>query len=218
VTQRGLFISFEGIDGSGKSTQLELCAQALEASGQAVVVTRNPGGTPFGVELRRILLHGDSPIGTTAELLLFMADRAQHREELILPALAEGKIILCDRYSDSTLAYQGYGRSLPLETIRELNAIATQGLSPALTFLFDGEPSLLAQRVTKRGQVDRLEGEPLSFRERVRSGYCALAQAEPERIQMLDASQSIEALHAEVMARIHSKALSLTFQTASKSW
>jgi dTMP kinase len=200
--KKGVFISFEGIDGSGKSTQLQLCADALAQAGHSVVVTRNPGGTPFGTELRRILLHGDYAVGSLSELLLFMADRAQHREELILPALAAGKIVLCDRYHDSTLAYQGYGRGLNLAMIRQLNAIATQGLMPELTFLFDGDPAILAQRVNKRGQVDRLEGEPLSFRERVREGYYALAKEEPERIRILDATQSIDALWAEVLGYV----------------
>jgi dTMP kinase len=195
----GLFVTFEGIDGSGKSTQMQLCAKTLEAQGYSVVLTRNPGGTEFGQELREILLHSTKPVSPISELLLFIADRAQHMDEVVFPALAQGKIILCDRHMDSTLAYQGYGRSLPLETIQTLNQIAIQTRKPDITFLLDGPPDVLAQRVTQRGKADRLEGEVQDFHIRVRRGYLALAEAEPERIQVFNALESPPLLHQQLM-------------------
>lgn len=202
TTPRGLFVTFEGIDGSGKTTQMELCAQALESAGHAVVLTRNPGGTEFGLELRQILLHSTKPVYPLSELLLFIADRAQHMDELVFPALKAGKIILCDRHLDSTVAYQGYGRGLSLETIQELNQIAIQGRKPDLTLLFDGDLNVLAQRVNHRGQADRMEQEKADFHRRVREGYLAIAQQEPKRITVVDATQDIQALHTQVMAYI----------------
>lgn len=195
----GLFITFEGIDGSGKSTQMELCAQALEAKGHSVVLTRNPGGTEFGQELREILLHYPKSVYPISELLLFIADRAQHMDEVVFPALVEGKIVLCDRHIDSTVAYQGYGRNLPLDTIQTLNRIAIQTRKPDVTFLFDGPPDVLAERVNQRGKADRLEGEVQDFHVRVRQGYLALAEAEPERIQVLNALETPQALHQQLM-------------------
>lgn len=200
--ETGLLITFEGLDGSGKSTQLTLCAQALEQAGHGVVVTRNPGGTAFGQELREILLHSPRQVFPLSELLLFIADRAQHMDEVVFPAMAEGKIVLCDRHMDSTLAYQGYGRGLPMDTIRELNHIALQGKMPDQTFLFDGDPAILAQRVTQRGRADRLEGEKAEFHRKVREGFLDLARQEPERIRVFDALKSAEALHEEVMRQL----------------
>lgn len=200
--KHGLFVTFEGIDGSGKSTQMQLCAQALEAAGHSVVLTRNPGGTAFGLELRQILLHSTQTVYPMSELLLFIADRAQHMDEVVFPALAEGKIILCDRHMDSTLAYQGYGRGLALATIRELNEIAIQGRKPDLTLLFDGDPATLAQRVNNRGKADRLEGEKADFHRRVREGFLELAQLEPQRIQVLNALEPIEQLQAQTLQQV----------------
>lgn len=196
----GVFITFEGIDGSGKSTQLQLCADALQAAGFEVVVTRNPGGTELGTEIRQMLLHHPGFVSSTCELLLYMADRAQHMDEVVLPALAAGKIVLCDRHIDSTVAYQGYGRELSLDLIESLNETATHGKKPHLTLLFDGPPQELAKRVSNRGQEDRLEREALSFREKVRDGYLKVADAHPDRIRVLDATASVEQLHQEVMA------------------
>lgn len=203
--QQGLFITFEGIDGSGKSTQLALCAEALQTDGHGVVVTRNPGGTPFGLELREILLHSKQTVFPVSELLLFIADRAQHMDEVVFPALAAGKIVLCDRHIDSTLAYQGYGRGISIETIRELNQIAIQGKKPDLTLLFDAEPDVLARRVTQRGQADRLEGEKAEFHRKVREGFLDLAGQEPERIRVLNALESQESLHRQVMGLLKEK-------------
>lgn len=199
LSMRGLFVTFEGIDGSGKSTQLERAAAALEAQGRSVVITRNPGGTAFGQELREILLHAEHQVYPTSELLLFIADRAQHMNEVVFPALAAGQIVLCDRHLDSTVAYQGYGRGLDLAMIHQLNEVAIQGRKPDLTLLFDGPPPLLAQRVKDRGRADKLEGEAQAFHERVREGYRTEAANEPQRILVLDALKSAETLHEEVM-------------------
>lgn len=199
---KGLFITFEGIDGCGKSTQLGLCAEALQQAGHQVVVTRNPGGTEFGQELRNILLHSPRKVFPISELLLFIADRAQHMDEVVFPALNAGKIVLCDRHMDSTLAYQGYGRDIDMETIRELNQIAVQGTQPDLTFLFDADPAILAQRVSKRGQADRLEGEKAEFHIRVREGFLTLAKQEPERIRVINALEAPEAIHQRVMQHL----------------
>jgi dTMP kinase len=206
-SSRPLFITFEGIDGSGKSTQLELCAEALRADGRReVVVTRNPGGTDFGRELRRILLHSSHPLEPMSELLLFMADRAQHMDEVVMPALARGAIVLCDRHGDSTLAYQGYGRGMDLDTIRSLNALATRGRQPDLTLLFDGDPAALARRVSGRGREDRMEGESLAFRVRVREGYLRLMERDPGRLLWVDAEGGgIGQIHEQVMNLIESR-------------
>lgn len=203
--KNGLFITFEGIDGSGKSTQLALCAEALTQAGHEVIITRNPGGTEFGQELRKILLHSTHQVFPLSELLLFIADRAQHTEEVVIPAVSAGKIVLCDRHMDSTLAYQGYGRGLPIETIRELNAIAIQGQKPDFTLLFDAEPDILAQRVSKRGQADRMEGEKAEFHRKVREGFLRLAEQEPERIHVFNALDSQTALHQAVMRLLETK-------------
>jgi dTMP kinase len=203
--KQGLFITFEGIDGSGKSTQMERAARALEDRGYQVVLTRNPGGTEFGQELRQILLHHPGTVFPVSELLLFISDRAQHMDEVVFPALEEGKIVLCDRHMDSTVAYQGYGRGLSLDTIQELNTIAVQGHPPDLTLLFDGPPEALSQRVIKRGQADRLEGEALDFHTRVREGYQSLAQQQPARVHTLNALRDMDTLHQQTMDIILAK-------------
>jgi dTMP kinase len=198
----GLLITFEGIDGCGKSTQLAECAQALLQYGispDRIVKTRNPGGTLFGQALRDILLHSDYQLTSLSELLLFITDRAHHMETLVLPALQAGRIVLCDRYIDSTLAYQGYGRQLDVTLITQLNAIAIQGKKPDLTFLLDGDPVLLRGRITTRGQADRMEQEKIEFYQAVRHGFLTLARQEPERILVLDALQTVPELQEQVM-------------------
>jgi dTMP kinase len=202
VSESGYFISFEGIDGSGKSTQMTLCADALRSRGYEVVVTRNPGGTELGADIRRMLLHHPGYVSPTCELLLYMADRAQHMDEVVLPALEAGKIVLCDRHIDSTVAYQGHGRGLSLSLIHTLNETATHGRKPDLTLLFDADPEILASRVESRGEADRLEREALAFRQRVRQGYLALAHRDCDRFIVLDATESIEHLHHQVMDRL----------------
>lgn len=202
TSNNGYFITFEGIDGSGKSTQMTLCADALRSSGYEVVVTRNPGGTELGSQIRQILLHHPSYVSPTCELLLYMADRAQHMDEVIIPALEAGKIILCDRHIDSTVAYQGHGRGLSLSLINTLNETATHSRKPDLTLLFDATPEVLAARVSNRGEEDRLEREALAFKQKVRQGYLALAHKDCNRFIVLDATESIESLHRQVMDRL----------------
>ncbi len=193
-----MFITFEGIDGSGKSTQLQRLAAALEGQGFPVLCTRDPGGTELGREIRHILLHRPGYVSPQCELFLFMADRAQHVDELIRPALAEGKIVLCDRFIDSTVAYQGGGRGLPIEDIHQLNAMATGGLKPDKTLLFDAPVDILLRRAKNRSDADRLEQEDIDFYERIRSQYLALAQAEPHRFLIVNAAQPIDAITAQL--------------------
>jgi dTMP kinase len=186
-----LFVTFEGIEGSGKSTHLRLLAAALRTAGHAVVETREPGGTGLGTWLREILLRpSPTPPAALAELLLYCADRAQHIEEVIRPALAAGQVVLCDRFSDSTIAYQGYGRGLSLETVRALDAEARGGLVPDLTFLLDCPPATGVGRARARpGNGDRFEQEALAFHEAVRGGFHALVAAAPGRYRVLDTTE-----------------------------
>jgi len=201
----GLFVTFEGIEGSGKSTHVRQLAVALRAAGHDVVETREPGGTALGQTLRDLLLAPSStPLEPTAELMLYCADRAQHVAQLIRPALAAGRIVLCDRFSDSTIAYQGYGRGLDLELVRSLDARARGGLEPDLTFVLDCPPEAGLARVHKRSGVgDRFEQEALAFHEAVRRGFHALAAAEPARYRVIDSTPPA----AEVGARIRAEML-----------
>ncbi len=209
-----MFITFEGIDGSGKSTQMGFCRDVLQAAGHETLLTRNPGGTELGQGLRQILLHHPGYVSPTCELLLYIADRAQHMDEVVLPALEAGKFVLCDRHLDSTVAYQGYGRDLDRAMIDRLNAIATHGRKPELTLLFHGPPEKLLERVSRRGKADRLEREELDFYEKVADGYLALAEAEPERFAVLDALQPIDTLHREIIAVLNDRlGVSLTAKT-----
>jgi dTMP kinase len=202
----GLLITFEGIEGSGKSTHLRLLARALRDAGRDVVETREPGGTALGQALRDVLLAPSStPPEPLAELLLYCADRAQHAAEVIRPALAAGRIVLCDRFSDSTIAYQGYGRGLDLDTVRALDARARGGLEPDLTFLLDCSPTAGLARVHKRsGTGDRFEQEALAFHEAVRRGFHALAAAAPARYRVIDSTPPA----AEVGERVRAEMLS----------
>jgi dTMP kinase len=195
-----LFVTFEGIEGSGKSTHLGLLAAHLRSAGHRVVETREPGGTAAGRAIRAILLGADAlPLEPLAELLLYCADRTQHLGEIVRPALASGHVVLCDRFSDSTIAYQGYARGLDLETVRALDAQARGGLRPDLTFLLDCPARGGLRRARGRGAAgDRFEDAPLAFHERVRAGFRALAAAEPERFHAVDST----APRGEVAARI----------------
>jgi dTMP kinase len=180
------FISFEGIEGCGKSTQVRLVAERL---GPRAVETREPGGTLIGQALRDIVLDPRTQaLSPVAELLIYFADRAQHVAEVIRPALAEGRIVLCDRHVESSLAYQGYGRGLPLDAIRALGRLAAGGLRPDAIVLVDVPVALGLSRARRRGASDRLEAEELAFHERVRAGYDALAAQEPERWLRVDGS------------------------------
>lgn len=197
MSKKGLFITFEGADGSGKSTQHKKAAKYLQNSGQEVISTRDPGGTPLGTKIREILLHHDGKIANYCELFLYLADRAQHVDEKILPALESGKTVLCDRYVDSTLAYQGYARGLDKEEILMLNNIAAQSLMPDLTFVFDVSTETAEKRVGET--KDRLESEAKEFHQKVREGFLDLAKKYPQRIKVIDANQSIEEVFAEVV-------------------
>ncbi len=199
------FISVEGIDGSGKSTQLQMLAAALRARGHVVVTTREPGGTALGTRLRAALLDAREQVDPLAELLLYAADRAQHLRRLVRPALDAGQIVLTDRYADATRAYQGAGRGFAPQLIDEVIAIATGGLQPDLTLLFDLSVERGRERTHRRAhggvQVgDRLDSEDAAFHQRVREAYLRLVEREPARVRVFNASLSAEATHAEVMA------------------
>lgn len=196
--ERGLFITFEGCDGCGKTTQLELLAKYLTSQGYSVITTREPGAKGLGVRLREILLNYDGEVSSNCESFLFLADRAQHIDTIVKPAIDQGKIVLCDRHIDSTAAYQGYGRGINLEQINYLNNIATSGLKPDLTLLFDVDTQTSMARVGKN--QDRMESAGILFQEKVRNGYLEIAKNEPQRIKILDAKKSIEQLHQEVLA------------------
>ncbi|MDF1535701.1 MAG: dTMP kinase [bacterium] len=192
---RGIFITFEGIEGSGKTTLMELVARSLGRNGRNCVLTREPGGTPLGLSLRRVLLDPSAAqISSTAELMLFAADRAQHVAEVIRPALDHDSIVLCDRFSDATVAYQGYGRGLPLEVIASVDSQARGETAPDLTVLLDltvGE-GLGRARSRNEGSCgpseSRIDEEETAFHQRVRDGYLDLAREEPDRFLVLDAT------------------------------
>ena len=183
---RGKFITFEGPEGSGKSTQVALLGDWLQAEGLPYLITREPGGTGIGGEIRSVLLSvRDEKMAPEAELFLYEADRAQHIAEVIRPALDAGTHVLCDRFTDSTLAYQAFGRGLPEERVRELNAQASGGLVPDLTLLFEGSPEENLQRARGGTGGDRLEGEDLNFHERVWNGFLQLQRGDPARIRLV---------------------------------
>jgi len=207
-------ISFEGGDGSGKSTQLRLLADYLSSRGRDCVCTREPGGTNLGQMIRKVLLEvGDEQIFSQTEIFLYLADRAQHVREIIQPALASGKIVLCDRFTDSTLAYQGYGRGADFGALRQMNLIASGGIVPDLTLLLDCPVELALSRTARRvkeqrateNPEDRFEREQVKFHERVRRGFQELARAEPERIHVLDASASVEDVHGQIKKIVDQK-------------
>ena len=198
----GTFITFEGIDGSGKSTQLRLLASFLRLSGCEVVITREPGGTPLGVRLRAALLDSQEEVDPLTELLVFAADRAQHVRRFLHPALQSGRIVLSDRYADATAAYQGAGRGFSQNLIAEIVTLATEGLKPELTFLFDLPVSDCANRTRRRSKGknkgDRLDAETTEFHMRVREAYLRIAAEEPERVKVIDSSGPVEQTHARV--------------------
>jgi dTMP kinase len=195
----GVFITLEGPEGAGKTTQLKLLSKFLEEQDIAHVITRDPGGTALGKPIRRVLLQSEAPIHPVTELLLYEADRAQNVSEIIRPNLAAGKLVFCDRYIDSTLAYQGYGRNLDLKLIGLLNDIATEGLRPDVTILFDIESEAGLARLHPSGH-DRLEREAIEFHRKVRMGYLELAKQEPERYRIIAAAGPMSAVQDELRA------------------
>ena len=206
----GTFVTLEGPEGAGKTTQLKQLSKQLDILGIDHIVTRDPGGTPLGRQIRRILLNPENPVNPMTELLLYQADRAQHVGEVIMPALKEGKLVLCDRYTDSTMAYQGYARGIDFGVIEELNQVATGGLKPELTILFDLESSEGLSRLHPGGH-DRLEREAIDFHHKVRDGYHQLAKKEPERWKTIDASKPMTTVQTE-LRRVLTEQLSGKFE------
>jgi dTMP kinase len=215
----GKFIVLEGVEGSGKTTQLKLLQQWLEEAGwvrrlqtflpdlpQPILVTREPGGTPLGQKLRQLILHPENDdylLADQAELLLYAADRSQHVNTVLKPQLLSGGWVLCDRYTDSTVAYQGYGRGIDLEIIDQLNAIATSGLTPDLTLWLDIDPAVGLARARQRGHLqaqnlDRIESNDLAFHQRVQQGFAALARQHPERIVAIPAEDNPTAIASKI--------------------
>ena len=196
----GLFITFEGADGCGKTTQIELLDKYLKDKGYETLLTREPGASGLGVKLREILLNYDGEVSPNCESFLFLADRAQHVDCIIKPAKKEGKIILCDRHTDSTVAYQGYGRGLDLKRINYLNDIATSGMKPDLTIVFDIDAETSMQRVGK--EKDRMESAGIDFFNKVRQGYLEIAASEPDWVKVISSSDTIENIHKKVVALV----------------
>lgn len=198
-SKKGIFISFEGIEGTGKTTQARLLSERLTQKGYNVVLTYEPGGTIIGNRIREILLHVDHrEMSYMTELLLYNAARAQHLSEKILPALNEGKIVITDRFTDSTVAYQGYGRGIDISLIMSIDNIATGGIKPHLTILFDLDAETGLKRNKGINKVDRLELEDIEFYRKVQEGYINIADKEPERIKIVDASMPLEIVEQKV--------------------
>ncbi len=198
---KGFFITFEGADGCGKTTQIELLNKYLQENGKETLLTREPGAKGLGVKLREILLNYDGEVSPNCESFLFLADRAQHVDCIIKPALDSGKIILCDRHTDSTVAYQGYGRGLDIDRITSLNIIATSGLKPDLTIVFDIDVETSMERVGKT--KDRMESAGMEFFNKVRQGYLEIAKKEPNRVKVINSSDTIENIHKQVLELVN---------------
>lgn len=202
---KGLFITLEGLDGAGKTTQLHKAAQLLRQKGYEVVESREPGGTELAEKVRALVLDATLPLNNTTQTLLYLAARSEHVDKLLRPALEAGKIVLCDRFSDSTLAYQGLaaGKSLEeLKPLRQLNAFATEGLAPDLTIVLDGDPQILVKRRDARGVTDRYEEQGLELQYKLRDAFRKLAEAEPERMRIINAEGSEEQVNKAIMAVI----------------
>ena len=195
--KQGLFITFEGGDGCGKTTQIKLLEEYLQSKGYKTLLTREPGSKGLGVKVREILLNYDGEVSPVCESFLFLADRAQNVDCIIKPALEEGTIVICDRHTDSSVAYQGYGRGLDIERIKMLNNIATSGLKPDLTFVLDVDVETSQARVGT--EKDRMESAGIEFFERVRKGFLEIAKQEPERVKVVDSTKTIEEIHKEIV-------------------
>lgn len=205
---QGLFITLEGIEGVGKSTQARYLKELLEKTGREIIFTREPGGTDAGEAVREILLHTNTfHISHLAELLLIFSARAQHLEEVILPAKSQGKIVICDRFTDATYAYQGGGREIDKQQIRVLEALVQQGMKPDMTILLDAPVDIGLQRAKNRSEADRFESETIHFFERVRQEYLQLAVEEPERIHVIDAARTLEQVQGDIRSFLSSRNL-----------
>lgn len=197
---KGMFITFEGGDGCGKTTQIKLLDKYLREKGYDTLLTREPGSVGLGEKIREILLNYDGEVSSVCESFLFLADRAQNVDCIIKPALEAGKIVICDRHTDSSVAYQGYGRGLDIDRINMLNNIATSGLKPDLTIVLDVDVETSQSRVG--AEKDRMESAGIEFFERVRKGYLEIAKQEPERVKVVDSTQSIEDIHKQILELI----------------
>lgn len=195
--QKGLFITFEGGDGCGKTTQIKLLEKYLQSKGYKTLLTREPGSKGLGVKVREILLNYDGEVSPVCESFLFLADRAQNVDCIIKPALEEGTIVICDRHTDSSVAYQGYGRGLDIDRINMLNNIATSGLKPDLTIVLDVDVKTSQARVG--AEKDRMESAGIEFFERVRKGFLEIAKQEPERVKVVDSTKTIDEIHKEIV-------------------
>ena len=195
-----MFITFEGADGCGKTTQIKLIDEYLRSKGYKTLLTREPGSKGLGEKIRDILLNYEGEVSSRCESFLFLADRAQHVDCIIKPALQEGTIVLCDRHTDSTVAYQGYGRGLDIEEIKKLNALATGGLKPDLTIVFDVDIKTSQARVGKN--KDRMESAGIEFFKKVREGFLEIAKEEPQRVKVINSSDTIENIHKKVVELI----------------
>ncbi len=205
----GLFITLEGIEGSGKTTQAARLKEALAGTGRRITVTHEPGGTSVGQVIRSIFLDSSVGLHRAAELLLALADRAQHVEEKLRPALAAGEIVISDRYADSTIAYQGYGRGFDLKLLADLNGLVSGGLNPDLTIVLDCSVEMGLARKRRQAQgarpLDRFEGEDGDFHRRVREGFLAIAKDEPERVTVIDSSRPFDVVSAEILSTVRKR-------------
>ncbi len=206
ILNRGLFITFEGPECAGKTTHIQLLERYLAKQGKRVLLTREPGGTEIGEQLRHIVKHHVGGMADETEVLLFAASRAQHVVSVIRPAIQSGMVVLCDRFMDSTTAYQGHARGLDMDFINRLNRFAVAGCVPDLTILMDLSPKESVRRSKERetplGLDDRIESETLDFHERVREGFLEVMRSEPDRVKLIDASKSIEEVHSAIVAAI----------------
>jgi len=198
-----MLVTFEGIEGSGKTTQVELLCTYLQEKGYQVIKTREPGGTALGEALRKVLLQKDLHVLPLSELLIFMAVRSQHMEEVITPALARGAVVVCDRFVDATYAYQGYGRGVDLGIIATLNRLVTKGVTPNLTILLDCEVDVgLARKLVHNPRLDRFEQEEAAFHEQVKRGYLKLVEEDEKRFYVINGKRDIEATHIAIRDRV----------------
>jgi len=201
---RGKFITVEGIEGTGKSTNIEFLTSLIEARGISVFCTREPGGTPMAERIRQLLLdHDQEPLPEIAELLLFFASRSLHLRNTIIPALEEGQWVVCDRFTDASRAYQGSGRGLDMDRIERLAEWVQDGLEPDLTLLLDAPAEIGMRRTAERGDADRMDSQELAFYQRVRSGYLTLADMHPERFAVVDASGALVDVQASIADRVN---------------